>query len=130
MSRIVGILDRGYSLIWREGRLEHALGGLDDDFEWVATDFLDGAVHRGPASTIEFFRSWMAEWEDLEVDWQLEQVDDERALAVIDMRGRGRESGVPARMRFGQVWTMRDGRLKRMVMYLDPDEARREAGLE
>jgi len=35
-SRIVRILDRGYSIIWREGRLEDGLRGLDEDFEWEA----------------------------------------------------------------------------------------------
>ena len=49
-SRIVRVLDRGYTLIWREGELERALRGLDDDFEWEATDYLDEGVRRGPDS--------------------------------------------------------------------------------
>ena len=56
-----------------------------------------------------------------------------RVLALIRMHGRGRGrgsgSGVPAQMRFAQLWTFRDGRATRMVLYGDVDEARREAGL-
>jgi hypothetical protein len=33
-------------------------------------------------------------------------------------------------MTFGQLWTYRDERFVRMVMYYDVDEARRAAGLE
>ena len=32
-------------------------------------------------------------------------------------------------MAFGQLWTYRDGRFVRMVMYYDVDEARHAAGL-
>ena len=43
------------------------------------------------------------------------------------MRGRGHGSGVPAEMRFFQLWTFRDGRAVRMELYWDLDEARRAA---
>jgi ketosteroid isomerase-like protein len=51
----------------------------------------------------------------------------DRGLATIDMRGRGHGSGVPAEMRFFQLWTFRDGRAVRMELYWDLDEARRAA---
>jgi ketosteroid isomerase-like protein len=128
-ARIVRILDRGYSLIWREGELERALRGLDDDFEWEATDYLDEGSRRGPDSVIRFFRDWIDVWDDLEVEWQLQELDPERALAVVHMTGRSRGSGVPGEMHFGQIWEMRGGRFKRMRMYTDVEQARRAAGL-
>ena len=129
MSDALRLLDRGYRLIYREGRLEDALRGLDEDFEWVATDHPHGAVYRGPEGVMEFFRDWLDSWDDLDVDWQLEPIDDERILAIGRMRGRGRGSGVPAEMHFGQIWTYRDGRFTRMVMYADAESARRAAGV-
>jgi ketosteroid isomerase-like protein len=128
-SRICRILDRGYTLIWHEGELEQALRGLDEDFEWEATDYLDEGARRGPDSVIRFFRDWIDVWDDLEVEWQLEELDSERALAIVDMRGRSRGSGVPGAMHFGQIWEMRGGRFKRMTMYTDAEQARRAAGL-
>jgi ketosteroid isomerase-like protein len=130
MSDLIQLLDRGYTLIWREGRVEEPLRGLGDDFEWVVPNHPEGAVRHGPDSVIEFFREWVEPWEDLEIDWDLEQGHPDRVLATIDMRGRGRGSGAPAEMRFCQVWTFRDGRAVRMEMYNDMDEARRAAGLE
>ncbi len=130
MTDVVRILDRGYTLIWREGRLEDALRGLDDDFEWVVPNHPEGAVRHGADSVIEFFREWTEPWEKLEVDWELEESGPDAALAIIEMRGEGRASGVPAEMHFFQLWTFRDGRAVRMEMFTDIDEARRAAGLE
>ena len=129
-SRIVRILDRGYSIIWREGRLEDGLRGLDEDFEWEATGYLDEGVQRGPDSVIRFFREWLDVWDDLEVEWELEELDPECALAVVHMSGRSRGSGVPGEMHFGQIWEMRGGRFKRMRTFTDIEQARRAAGLD
>jgi ketosteroid isomerase-like protein len=129
MSEILQMLDRGYTLIWREDRLEEGLAGIEDDFEWVVPDHPEGAVRHGAASVIEFFREWLEPWDDLEVDWELEEVAPDRGLATIDMRGRGHGSGVPTEMRFFQLWTFRDGRAIRMEHYGNEDEARRAAGL-
>jgi ketosteroid isomerase-like protein len=129
MSEMLQILDRGYTLIWREDRLEEGLAGLDDDFAWVVPDHPEGAVRHGSASVIEFFREWAEPWDDLEVDWELEEVAADRGLATIDMRARGHGSGVPTEMRFFQLWTFRDGRAIRMELYSNEAEARRAAGL-
>ena len=129
MSGITRLLDRGYTMMWREGRVEDALRGLEDDFEWVVPDHPEGAVRHGPESVIEFFHEWVEPWEDLEIDWELEAVGREAALATIQMSGRGRGSGVPAEMQFFQLWTFRDGRAVRMEMFSDLDDARRAAGL-
>jgi ketosteroid isomerase-like protein len=78
---------------------------------------------------IEFFREWIEPWEDFHLDWELQEVGADLALAIIHVRGVGRESGVPADMTFAQLWTYRDGRFVRMLMFNDLDEARRAAGL-
>jgi ketosteroid isomerase-like protein len=129
MSQMVRQLDRGYSLIWRENRIEESVRGLGDDFEWVVPGFPGDEVRHGREGVLEFFRDWLEPWSDIEVEWTLEQAGADQVLAIIDMRGRGRESGVPTEMHFGQLWTFREGRAVRMVMYNDLEEARRAAGL-
>jgi ketosteroid isomerase-like protein len=129
VSDALRILNRGYEMIWREDRLEDALIGLDPEFEWVVPGHPEGDVRHGPDATIGFFRDWIEPWDELRVDWDLHAADPDRVLAILTMNGRGRVSGAPADMRVGQVWTFRDGRATRMVMYYDIDEALREAGL-
>jgi ketosteroid isomerase-like protein len=129
MSRKLHMLQRGYELIWREGRPEDALAGLPPDFEWVVPGHPEGSLRRGPGGVIEFFREWTEPFEDLEIDWELHELGAERVLVLVDMRGRGRASAVPVEMRFGQIWTFRDDRFVRMEMYNDAEDARRVAGL-
>ena len=123
------MLQRGYELIWREGRPEEALVGLSADFEWIVPGHPEGSVRRGPHGVIEFFRDWVEPFEDLEIDWELHDLGDERVLVLVDMRGRGRASAVPVQMHFGQIWTFRDDQFVRMEMFNDASEARRVAGL-
>jgi ketosteroid isomerase-like protein len=129
MNEMVRILERGYELLWREDRAEEALIGLDPDFEWVVPNHPEGDVRYGPEATIAFFRDWIEPWQELHVDWELREGAPDRVLAIITMSGRGRESGAPVEMRVGQLWTFRDRRARRMVMYYDVDEALRAAGL-
>jgi ketosteroid isomerase-like protein len=115
--------------VWREHNLEGALADLPQDFEWLVPGFPGNEATRGPEATLDFFRDWIDQWEDLRVDWELEQASPDTVFAVVDMRGRGRASGVPVELRFGQVWSFREGVPVRMVYYNDPDDGRRAAGI-
>jgi ketosteroid isomerase-like protein len=126
MTDLMRILQRGYEMIWREDRLEDALIGLDPEFEWVVPGHPEGDVRHGPEATIAFFQDWIEPWEGLQVDWELLPADPDRVLAILEMSGRGRESGASVAMRVGQLWTFEEGRATRMVMYDDVEEARRE----
>jgi ketosteroid isomerase-like protein len=132
MSGLLDALERGYHMIWREGRPEEVVTALAGEFEWVVPGHPEGDVRHGPEGMLEFVREWTEPWDELEVDWELEQGAPDRVLATIDMRGRGRGSGVPTEMRFFQLWTFRDDRAIRMELYWDEDEdeARRAAGLD
>jgi ketosteroid isomerase-like protein len=129
MSEMLRILERGYEMIWRENRIEDAVRGLRPDFEWIVPGHPEGDLRRGPEGVTEFFLEWTEPFEDLEVDWEIQEVAPGRALAQVEMRGRGHESGVPVEMRFAQLWTFSGPRAERMVVYFDVDEARRDAGL-
>jgi ketosteroid isomerase-like protein len=115
--------------VWREDNLEGALADLPQDFEWLVPGFPGNEATRGPEATLDFFRDWIDQWEDLRVDWELQQASPDTVFAVVGMRGRGRASGVPVELRFGQIWSFREGVPVRMVFYNDPEHGRRAAGL-
>jgi ketosteroid isomerase-like protein len=115
--------------VWREDNLEGALADLPQDFEWLVPGFPGNEATRGPEGTLDFFRDWIDQWENLRVDWELEQASLDTVFAVVDMRGRGRVSGVPVELRFAQIWSFREGVPVRMVFYNDPEDARRAAGI-
>ena len=118
-----------YVRAWREHDLEGALADLPKDFEWVVPGFPGTQAARGPEGTLAFFRDWIDQWEDLRVDWEFEQGSPDAILALVDMRGRGRASGVPVELHFAQIWSFRDGVPVRMVFYTDAEDARRAAGI-
>jgi ketosteroid isomerase-like protein len=129
MSDVVERLELLYARVWRGHDLEGALGDLPQDFEWLVPGFPGDEAARGPEGTLEFFRDWIDQWEDLRVDWELEQGSPDTILALVDMRGRGRVSGVPVELHFAQVWSFREGVPVRMVFYADIEEGRRAAGV-
>jgi len=129
MSDLTRQVELMYARVWREGDLDAALGSLPDDFEWVVPGHPEGALRRGPHAVTEFFRDWIAQWDDPDTEWKLEQTRPDTVLAIVTTRGRGRASGVPVEMNFAQVWTFRDGRPVRMVLYPDAEKGRRAAGL-
>ena len=125
----VAILDRGYALIWRQDDAEGAFRGVAPDFVWIVPGHPDGEIRHGAEGAIEFFREWVEPWEEFHVDWELHRAGPDCVLAVVTMRGRGRGSGAPVDARLGQLWTFRNGRAARMVMYWDLQTAFAAAGL-
>ena len=123
------LLERVYHRAWRDSDFEGAVSALDDDFEWMVPGHIEGRVRRGPEAVLDFYRQWIEPWEDFEFDYELREGGPDRVLAICDMRGRGRDSGVETEMQLAQVWTFRDGRPVRMVAYTDIGKALAEAGL-
>jgi ketosteroid isomerase-like protein len=55
---------------------------------------------------------------------------DDRVVSIETVRGRGRGSGLETRGRYASIWTFTDGRVSRVEVGLDPDEALKAVGLE
>jgi ketosteroid isomerase-like protein len=54
----------------------------------------------------------------------------ERVLSVELVRGRGRGSGLETEARYASIWTFVNGRVTRVEIGFDPDEALKAVGLE
>jgi uncharacterized protein len=77
-----------------------------------------------------FFRDYYEMWDDLR-DTVEELIDaGEHVVAVVDSRGRGRASGAVVEWgSHASVWTIRDGRIVRVVWFRTRAEALEAAGL-
>ena len=53
----------------------------------------------------------------------------ERVVTVVRESGRGKSSGAPVTIRYGQVITVREGKIVETVVYGDPEDAFAAAGL-
>jgi ketosteroid isomerase-like protein len=74
--------------------------------------------------------------DELREVWAEWQVTPERIVAVGDrvvsietVRGRGRASGLETEARYASIWTFADGRVTRVELGFDPDEALKAVGL-
>jgi ketosteroid isomerase-like protein len=88
--------------------------------------------YQGLAGYREFISDWFGTWDkDWEFDiTELRQLDDGRVLALIDHRGRSRESGVPVEMKIAHIVTFKDGLQVSLRAYASHAEGLGAAGLD
>lgn len=88
-----------------------------------------GRVFHGHDGLRRFFRERNAVWGEIE-DVPRELIDaGEHVVSVDTERGRGRSSGVEAEMTQYAVWTIRKGKVVRVVWFPSRAEALEAAGL-
>jgi ketosteroid isomerase-like protein len=120
-------------------RYEHLAATGDPITETIALDFVwdmskfrgwpEQQTYEGVEEARRFLRDWLEAWDDWEVEVQELYDAGDKVVAVMRQSGRSKTSGLPVDMSFGQVWTIRDGKLARMEMYADPVEALEAVGL-
>lgn len=54
----------------------------------------------------------------------------DKVVSIEFAKGRGRGSGIEAEGRYASIWTFEDGRVTRIEVGLDPDEALKSLGLD
>jgi ketosteroid isomerase-like protein len=105
----------------------------DADVEWDGSRFpMLGfePVYRGHEGVRAFWRQWLDAWESIEfrVDELIDAGDD--VVAMLLQVNRGRASGIEVpQFDWAQVWTVRDGKIVRVRMFRDRNEALRAVGL-
>jgi len=90
---------------------------------------MEGTVYRGPDAAERFFAESDETWRTLSVEVdELEDLGD-LVLASGVLRGRGRSSGAEVGRRLAWVVRIREGLITSFRTYLDPAQAREDAGL-
>jgi ketosteroid isomerase-like protein len=110
-----------------------ALGLYDPEVVWDVSrlegaDFGEGVFH-GHDGLRTWFRAWYSAWENTQNE--LERLIDagDHVISVHVQRGRGRASGIAIDVEQYAVWTIRAGRVIRVVWFLTREEALEAAGV-
>jgi hypothetical protein len=74
-------------------------------------------------------RAGVEAYPDLRVEPLEIMTNGDRALVWASWRGHGAGSGVPIEMEMAQVWTVEDGKIRRIAEFSDRDEGLEAAGL-
>jgi ketosteroid isomerase-like protein len=90
----------------------------------------DEGVYRGHDGLRRFFREWHEAWEGIDYDYdELVDAGGEHVISFVTRRGRGRASGADVELSLALVWTVRDGRVNRVVWFPTRAEALEAVGL-
>jgi ketosteroid isomerase-like protein len=126
----IEIVRGAYEAFNHKGR-EAMLEFLHTEIEWDESDLpaRRPGVYRGHEGIIRLLDENATLWENIciAIDDVVEG-DDDRVIAFIRAKGRGRNTGVDVELPSAQVWTIRDGKAVHVRLYLDREEALHAAG--
>jgi ketosteroid isomerase-like protein len=126
----VEIVRRAYEA-YNRGDIDGIAADFAPDCEYVPSGALPGGrdIIRGPEEYKRYIGWLQSEFDDASAEIH-ELVDaGDTVLASLTLRGRGRQSGVPAGWALWQLWTFQDGKVIHGRGFTSRDEARDAAGL-
>jgi hypothetical protein len=104
----------------------------DPEVEWDMSEapvFDIGGVYRGIEAGRQLWREWFSAWETLQFEYELVDAGD-RVVALIDLRMRGRSTGIEMPLgKHAFVATFRDRLMVHSKLYMNQSEALEAAGL-
>ena len=103
------------------------------EIEVVIADGPSPASWTGLAGMAEAARDFVSAWEDLRTEAEeYRELDDEQVLVLDHRSGRGKTSGLELsqiRTQGAHLFHIRDGKVTRLVRYMDRDRAFADLGL-
>ena len=114
----------------RRGDWKAAIALFHPDVELDASQMPDGGTYQGVEALQSFYTRWLGHWDKLEITpRRIVEVDADRVLVLVELRGIGRSSGVEVAMTVADLHTLRQGRIVQVTGYPDHREALEAVGL-
>ncbi len=111
------------------GDAEATLTFFDPDVVIDASHRVDGRVGHGREELVQIFGEWMDTWDEWREEVEEMRDAGDRVLVISTQRGRGKGSGVEWENRFGMLYEIQGGKIRRWTVYDDPRQALEAAGL-
>jgi hypothetical protein len=101
--------------------------------EFAIGDGPDPGSRRGIAAMGEGWRDFLASWEEYRVEAEeYRELDDDRVLVLINIRGRGKASGLDVgqmQAKAANLFHFHEGKVTRLVLYWSRERAFADLGL-
>jgi uncharacterized protein len=116
---------------WGAGYWSRRFDFYDDAMEWGWSDEFPGlgGVYHDPAERNRRVQEWLRGWDDWRCEAEELIVHGDQVVALTRYWGRGRGSGVSVDTKGAHVWTLRDGKVIRLVIFATRERALAEVGL-
>jgi len=89
-----------------------------------------GGVHRGHEGLRSFFREWHEAWDTVDYDFDdLIDCPGDHVISLVSRHARGRASGAEVELDLALVWTIRGGKVCRVVWFPAREAAFESVGL-
>jgi len=118
----------GYDRFNEGGREVSELWHVDGEYINARGD-PEPAIHRGFDAIARVFRTWFEAYPDLRVEPLEIRPSGDQAFVWVRFSGHGAGSGVPIDMERAHVWTVEEGKIRRIEEYFDRAEALEAVGL-
>jgi ketosteroid isomerase-like protein len=124
------VIDEMYALSTSDD-IEAMVALLAPGFELDVTSYVfNPAVWHGEEGAREWLRQAREVWDTPHYDIeQIHELDDKRAIAVVTLKGKARQSGIEVELRQTHLWTIRDGLVVRLAHFNEEEQAWRAAGV-
>jgi uncharacterized protein len=117
---------------WAQGNWAPRFAVYAPDYEWGWSDeFPDfgGVVRDDNDDKSDRLRQWLSGWKDWRCEVERYVADGDTVVAMTRYRGQGKTSGAAVDTEGAHVWTFRDGKVIRLVVYSSRATALRDAGV-
>jgi uncharacterized protein len=117
---------------WSRGNWAPRFDAYAPDYEWGWSDEfpdLGGVVRDDNEDTSERLRQWLSGWKDWRCEAERYVAEGDTVVALTRYRGRGKTSDAAVDTEGAHLWTFRDGKVIRLVVYSSRQTALRDAGL-
>jgi ketosteroid isomerase-like protein len=116
---------------WNREDIDELVPLTDPEVEFVSIFAgMEGRTYRGYDGLRRYFADMKDAWAEFHRDIEgMKDAGSNQVVVFFRLLGTARASGVPVDERVTTVFRLREGRLYRMVVYRDRDEALEAAGL-
>jgi ketosteroid isomerase-like protein len=107
--------------------LEAVMSLCDQHVEvYMPPDQMSAVAPRGQKRVADYLHGWLETWDDYRAELEDFREVDHRVIAFIRARARGKGSRFETETENADIFTLQDGKITHLRLYVDRDEALRE----
>ena len=100
------------------------------EIEFVFTDGPEPGSYKGQGAMAKAMRDFLSAWEGYRTEpEEYREIDGEHVYVPLHISGRGKTSGLEMEHSAASLFTLRSGKVTRLVIYWDRDRALADLGL-